>query len=174
MSEPDGNVLDSSGKPLKTQELAEGVGFEPTVRLPVRLISSQVPLTTQPPFQPSKLQALTSIPFQSCFLTAPNRLQSCNCYRVAKQDRENVKNTCQRMASGVRFRKCRICSNTLSVGTILERSKSTAESFARANLSKVSPPADKLAPPTKPAAPNRTRAQDPSFGVAIGGLLSRS
>ena len=31
--------------------LAEGVGFEPTVRLPVRLISSQVPLTTQPPFQ---------------------------------------------------------------------------------------------------------------------------
>ena len=52
MSEPDGNVLDSSGKPLKTQELAEGVGFEPTVRLPVRLISSQVPLTTQPPFQP--------------------------------------------------------------------------------------------------------------------------
>ena len=31
--------------------MAEGVGFEPTVRLPVRLISSQVPLTTQPPFQ---------------------------------------------------------------------------------------------------------------------------
>jgi hypothetical protein len=30
--------------------MAEGVGFEPTVRLPVRLISSQVPLTTQPPF----------------------------------------------------------------------------------------------------------------------------
>jgi hypothetical protein len=28
------------------------VGFEPTVRLPVRLISSQVPLTTQPPFPP--------------------------------------------------------------------------------------------------------------------------
>src|ERR1035437_8272717 len=31
--------------------MAEGVGFEPTVRLPVRLISSQVPLTTQPPFR---------------------------------------------------------------------------------------------------------------------------
>ena len=30
--------------------MAEGVGFEPTVRLPVRLISSQVPSTTQPPF----------------------------------------------------------------------------------------------------------------------------
>jgi hypothetical protein len=33
------------------ENLAEGVGFEPTVRLPVRLISSQVPLTTQPPFR---------------------------------------------------------------------------------------------------------------------------
>src|ERR1700742_3757797 len=32
------------------KRLAEGVGFEPTVRLPVRLISSQVPSTTQPPF----------------------------------------------------------------------------------------------------------------------------
>ena len=31
--------------------MAEGVGFEPTVRLPVLLISSQMPLTTQPPFQ---------------------------------------------------------------------------------------------------------------------------
>jgi integrase len=31
--------------------MAEGVGFEPTVGLRLRLISSQVPLTTQPPFQ---------------------------------------------------------------------------------------------------------------------------
>jgi hypothetical protein len=31
--------------------MAEGVGFEPTVQLPVLLISSQVPLTTQPPFR---------------------------------------------------------------------------------------------------------------------------
>jgi hypothetical protein len=30
--------------------VAEGVGFEPTVRFPVRLISSQVPSTAQPPF----------------------------------------------------------------------------------------------------------------------------
>jgi hypothetical protein len=35
--------------------MAEGVGSEPTVRLPVRLISSQVPSTTQPPFQPPDL-----------------------------------------------------------------------------------------------------------------------
>jgi hypothetical protein len=31
--------------------MAEGVGFEPTVQLPILLISSQVPLTTQPPFR---------------------------------------------------------------------------------------------------------------------------
>jgi hypothetical protein len=31
--------------------MAEGVGFEPTVELPLLLISSQVPLTTQPPFR---------------------------------------------------------------------------------------------------------------------------
>ena len=36
--------------------LAEGVGFEPTDGLPHLLISSQVPLTTQPPFQPSNDQ----------------------------------------------------------------------------------------------------------------------
>jgi hypothetical protein len=36
--------------------MAEGVGFEPTVELPLLLISSQVPLTTQPPFQPLYLQ----------------------------------------------------------------------------------------------------------------------
>lgn len=32
--------------------MAEGEGFEPPVGLPQRLISSQVPLTTQPPFRP--------------------------------------------------------------------------------------------------------------------------
>ena len=32
--------------------MAEGVGFEPTVGLLLLLISSQVPLTTQPPFHP--------------------------------------------------------------------------------------------------------------------------
>ena len=37
---------------MKADRLAEGVGFEPTVALRLLLISSQVPLTTQPPFQP--------------------------------------------------------------------------------------------------------------------------
>lgn len=31
--------------------VAEGVGFEPTDELPHLLISSQMPLTTQPPFR---------------------------------------------------------------------------------------------------------------------------
>ena len=35
------------------------MGFEPTVRLPVRLISSQVPLTTQPPFQLTQDEHIT-------------------------------------------------------------------------------------------------------------------
>ena len=39
-------------------KLAEGVGFEPTVGLPLLLISSQVPLTTQPPFQPNVFNAI--------------------------------------------------------------------------------------------------------------------
>ena len=37
------------------EELAEGEGFEPPVPLRVRLISSQVPSTTQPPFRDSVL-----------------------------------------------------------------------------------------------------------------------
>jgi hypothetical protein len=35
---------------LYIRKMAEGVGFEPTVGLLLLLISSQVPLTTQPPF----------------------------------------------------------------------------------------------------------------------------
>ena len=43
---------DSSCKHLIiTISLAEGVGFEPTDELPHLLISSQMPLTTQPPFR---------------------------------------------------------------------------------------------------------------------------
>ena len=40
--------------------MAEGVGFEPTVALRLLLISSQVPLTTQPPFRTRFLQ--TNLP----------------------------------------------------------------------------------------------------------------
>ena len=36
---------------IEREEMAEGVGFEPTVALRLLLISSQVPLTTQPPFR---------------------------------------------------------------------------------------------------------------------------
>jgi hypothetical protein len=40
--------LEALQNPLPDE--SEGVGFEPTVRFPVRLISSQVPSTAQPPF----------------------------------------------------------------------------------------------------------------------------
>ncbi len=39
------------GKGMTGKVMAEGEGFEPPVRLPARLISSQVPSTTQPPFR---------------------------------------------------------------------------------------------------------------------------
>jgi hypothetical protein len=45
-------------------EMAEGVGFEPTVALRLLLISSQVPLTTQPPFR-----ALVSSVYQHFIVT---------------------------------------------------------------------------------------------------------
>ncbi len=46
--------------------MAEGVGFEPTAGLPHLLITSQVPLTTQPPFLPTHLQE-SSTRHQSIF-----------------------------------------------------------------------------------------------------------
>ena len=42
-------------EPKARNEMAEGEGFEPPVPLRVRLISSQVPSTTQPPFRDSVL-----------------------------------------------------------------------------------------------------------------------
>ena len=50
------------GSTVEPWEMAEGVGFEPTVRLPVRLISSQVPLTTQPPFPARQRNILRRFP----------------------------------------------------------------------------------------------------------------
>ena len=42
--------------------MAEKVGFEPTVRLPVRLISSQVHSTTLPPLRESAIIACLGRP----------------------------------------------------------------------------------------------------------------
>ena len=41
----------AKGSPVFLGEMAEEVGFEPTVELPLRLISSQVPSTAQPLFR---------------------------------------------------------------------------------------------------------------------------
>ena len=52
--------------------MAEGEGFEPPVRLPVRLISSQVPLTTQPPFRTFVGQSLAGITLGGKFISPRN------------------------------------------------------------------------------------------------------
>ena len=51
--------------------LAEGVGFEPTLGLPLSLISSQVPSTTQPPFRTLIINDLRLIIPAQFFLCIP-------------------------------------------------------------------------------------------------------
>jgi hypothetical protein len=53
-----------------TSLLAEGVGFEPTLGLLLSLISSQVPSTTQPPFQPDESSFCS---LQKSFFAVPQR-----------------------------------------------------------------------------------------------------
>ncbi len=55
-SNPTHVLLQRSGK-----EMAEGVGFEPTLGFRLSLISSQVHSTTLPPFQLINLQPVTTI-----------------------------------------------------------------------------------------------------------------
>ena len=56
--------------------MAEGVGVEPTVRLPVRLISSQVPSTTQPPFPPAGLNGYSFQRVEQMIIGSRNKGQS--------------------------------------------------------------------------------------------------
>ena len=49
--ESEGDLQKNEVNPTVSTKMAEGVGFEPTVALRLLLISSQVPLTTQPPFR---------------------------------------------------------------------------------------------------------------------------
>src|SRR5271169_3158014 len=95
-----------------TTKLAEGVGFEPTVRLPVRLISSQVPLTTQPPFQPFIIKHLHQPP-SLCFL--PVSLLYSPWFLTVQPESDaqttaiNETKPCPKTAGGARFLRCRIC-----------------------------------------------------------------
>src|ERR1035438_2342557 len=76
--------------PLPIIELAEGVGFEPTLGLLLSLISSQVPSTTQPPFRTNVLKVRCAV-----FLT--NIL----CVRLY---RGQAHSQCRRAATRPRFR----------------------------------------------------------------------
>src|SRR5689334_11623532 len=55
--------------------MAEGEGFEPPVALRLRLISSQMPLTTQPPFQPGHLFRMVTTPSQAHSLAQRRTIQ---------------------------------------------------------------------------------------------------
>src|SRR5216117_1184537 len=63
----------------RSRKLAEGRGFEPPVGLRLRLISSQVPLTTQPPFH-------QCIPF--CLNPSPSQADSAIEYPALRVDRQ--------------------------------------------------------------------------------------
>ena len=54
---------------FETDILAERVGFEPTVRLPVRLISSQVHSTTLPPLRDQKISSVREMRKINCLET---------------------------------------------------------------------------------------------------------
>ncbi len=60
--ESDAAVGKGSGENEPGKMLAEGEGFEPPVALRLRLISSQVPSTTQPPFQPAGGEVSRRVP----------------------------------------------------------------------------------------------------------------
>jgi hypothetical protein len=104
-------------------KLAEGVGFEPTVGLPQRLISSQVPLTTQPPFQPfiiKYLQQTSARTILHCIpALCPVAYGPMPADRTAKRAVGNERNTCLKIASGARYQGCRICLSKPATAIIM-------------------------------------------------------
>ena len=74
--------------------MAEGVGFEPTVGLPLLLISSQVPLTTQPPFRFSSGRLSATFnqgAIMREFAGAASRFESCSQHRELFKGETNTK-----------------------------------------------------------------------------------
>jgi integrase len=114
--------------------MAEGVGFEPTDGLPHLLISSQVPLTTQPPFQPFIIRYLRRfLLFQIDFLI----LQS-DTVRVTDQQQTESESIWQKtpyanllryVPSGIYFARIRV------QGKLIRRSlKTSTMSVAKLRL----------------------------------------
>jgi hypothetical protein len=65
------------------------------------------------------------------FPIAPRGFCLCKPNRIISRVPGNARTTCQPMASGARFRKCRICFNTLSAETILGKLKFREKRFGK-------------------------------------------
>ena len=102
-------------------------GVEPTHPHGYQILSlARLPI---PPHRPP-INSMLFAAWPLLFFHCPHGIWSCNLHRSNSRVPGNARNTCQRMASGARFRKCRICSNTLSVEITLGKLKLVAKRFA--------------------------------------------
>src|ERR1017187_8592144 len=106
-------------------------GVEPTHPHGYEILSlARLPIPPhRPPIKSTRLSLLRPqiLPLHPAI--APRRFQSCNPYGIINQVPGNVGSTCQKTASGARFRKCRIGCNTLSAETALGKLKLSAGRF---------------------------------------------
>jgi hypothetical protein len=99
---------------------------------------------------------------------APRRFQPCNPYGINNRVPGNARNTCQTMASGARFRKCRICFNTLSAETTLGKLKLTARTIRKSLQTTVWSTAQlRLNDFLKEHRENRNNVDPPKFKEAV-------
>jgi hypothetical protein len=115
------------------RQLAEGVGFEPTLGFPLSLISSQVPSTTQPPFQPLIINDLLQIPtLQFDFLILRSdtvRMNSSETVKDSEWQKTPYANLVRYKSSGIYFARLRV------KGKLIRRSlKTTQLSVAKLRL----------------------------------------
>src|ERR1035437_4460325 len=114
--------------------MEDGVGFEPTVALRLLLISSQMPLTTQPPFQPLIQRRLTKF----CHLQINILILQCDTVRMkdsiaAPKDlwlKTPFANLVRYVPSGIYFSRIRVS------GKLIRRSlKTNSLTVAKLRLS---------------------------------------
>jgi hypothetical protein len=92
--------------------MAEGVGFEPTLGLPLSLISSQVPSTTQPPFRSlinNNLHRIQSLRLN--FLTLQSdtvRMKSSETEKDSEWQKRPYANLVRDKSSGIYFARFRV------------------------------------------------------------------
>ena len=101
------------------------MGFEPTVGLPLLLISSQVPLTTQPPFQPFIINDLFRFPIsQFDFLILQSdtvRMNSSETEKDSEWQKTPYANLVRYKSSGIYFARFRVR------GKLIRRSLKTSQ-----------------------------------------------